>query len=70
MSKYIEEPQPDDHILTVKEFFEYCQDGLFMDGDGHGHPMKGGLINPNEWIYPSKRNSITRDVTHIAWYNK
>lgn len=70
MANYTEKPQSDDHIMTWEDFFEYCKDKLFIDYDGHAHPMKDGFIDPNIWIYPSTRNSIPEDATHVVWYNK
>lgn len=70
MSKYTEKPNRKDHIMTWESFFECCKDGMFIDYDGFGHPMKDGLIDPNVIIKPSTRNSMPTDATHIVWYNK
>lgn len=67
---YTEQIEKDDTIYTVEEFVEYCQDGLFIDYDGFGHPIKDKLINPDICIYPSKLNKIPDDATHIVWYNR
>jgi hypothetical protein len=68
---YTEKPEPRDHILTVEEFENDCAKTYLMDDDGHGHPMKDGLIDPDIVIAPSARNStIPKDATHIVWYNR
>lgn len=65
-------------LMTVKEFKECCECGGFLDYDGMGDLVKDGqIVTPKgaeglmpDWIYPSKRNTIPDDVTHILWYNK
>lgn len=66
---YNEQPDEDDDIMTVAEFIEYCKMGDLIDYDGFGSPVKDGLIG-SMTIYPSRRNDIPKDATHIVWYNR
>lgn len=56
-------------LLTVEEFVEDCETGLFMDYDGFGNPVKDGKMARDK-IYPSGLERIPDDATHIAWFNK
>ena len=68
---YTDAPDVDDHIMTIDEFKAACSSGGFIDYDGHGAPMLGGLVNPNVTIYPSTvDDDIPDGATHIVWYNR
>ena len=65
------------YLMTVAEFKKDCDQGMFIDYDGHGDLVKNGKIvtkrnqdNYPQWISPSTRHTISEDVTHILWYNK
>lgn len=65
-------------LMTVQEFNEACDSGLFVDSDGMGDlVINGGIVTPHAlsdlawpWIYPSIRDLIPANVTHVLWYNK
>ena len=59
-----------DDVYTVKEFVESCVDGSFTDYDGWGYPVKDSKANTNIHIYPSTLGHISKDATHIVWFNK
>ena len=56
-------------LMTIAEFLEHVESGLFTDDDGMGSAVKDGLRG-EEYIYPSSLDSIPPDVTHIQWFNK
>lgn len=65
------------YLMTAGDFKEACDQGMFIDYDGHGDLVKNGKIvtkrnqdNHPQWISPSNRHTIPEDVTHILWYNK
>lgn len=64
-----EHPDEDD-VYTVEEFKQFCADGMFIDYDGFGEPVKDKLADPDIWIKPSQLHLIPADATHIVWYNK
>jgi len=69
-------------IMTLEEFKECCQGGLFIDSDGTGvfatntHKVKIHCNMP--WdvkdynAYPSSvvAGDIPERATHVVWYNK
>ena len=57
-------------LMTVKDFLECCEQTLFTDYDGSGHPVKDGKMMREFNVYPSKRKDIPADATHIMWFNK
>ncbi len=63
-------PKGEDDVYTVKEFKELCEDRMFVDYYGHGHPVKDSKSDETIWIYPSELHIIPLDATHIVWYNR
>lgn len=65
------------YLMTVKEFKESCDMGVYIDYDGFGDLVKDGkIVTPLDedeiplWIKPSRHHLISADVTHILWYNR
>ena len=56
-------------LMTVEDFRGNCEGGGFIDYDGFGHPVKDGKASKQR-IYPSERNQIPKDATHIIWFNR
>jgi len=64
-------PLPDyGDLMTVADFIEACEDGCLIDYDGHGYPVKDGLMDDKLSIDPSDRDQIPADATHILWFNR
>ena len=63
-------PDDENDVYTIAEFMQKCANGLFVDYDGHGHPVKDKKEDPKIFIYPSRLDLIPKDATHICWYNK
>ena len=68
-SEYNVAPYDFGDLMTVDDFRTNVATGLFIDYDGSGHPMKGGMMS-RQAIYPSRVNEIPEDATHILWFNK
>lgn len=78
MNNWIEYvPAEDDCLMTIQEWEESCEDGLFIDYDGFGYLVnmdtKTELVGLD--IYPSMRGerqyeSIKGEYTHINWFNR
>ena len=60
-----------DHVMSLEEFIETCNDGCFIDYDGFGHYVRDGKMS-NIDIYPSdvEHKSIRKDFDTIVWFNK
>ena len=60
-----------DHVMSLEEFIETCNDGCFIDYDGFGHYVRNGKMS-NIDIYPSdvEHKSIRKDFDTIVWFNK
>jgi hypothetical protein len=67
---YGTDPLDKDDVYTIAEFKEFCEEKLFIDYDGFGHPAKGDLADTSIIIKPSALNLIPEDATHIVWYNR
>ena len=63
-------PEGEDDVYTVAEFREQCESGSFIDYDGFGYPVKGGLSDPEIVVKPSRIDLIPEDATHIVWFNR
>lgn len=63
-------PEDEDDVYTVEEFRRYCEDHMFIDYDGFGHPVRDNLADENIVIKPSWLEAIPPDATHIVWYNR
>jgi hypothetical protein len=70
---------PDDHVMTVAEYLDNVDCGLFIDDDGMGDVARDGLVSEArmgdtgwpDWIRPSDRDRfIPEDATHVVWYNR
>jgi hypothetical protein len=65
-------PIPDyGDLMTVKEFMECCEQGLFIDYDGCGYYSDGKEMS-NIKIWPSlyKKSGITAGWSHVVWFNR
>lgn len=60
----------EDDIYTTDEFRACCKQGLFIDFDGSGHPVRDNLADLNIVVKPSRLENIPPDATHIVWYNR
>lgn len=65
------------HLMTVRKFKTMSEFGSLIDSDGMGDLVKRGKIVTKtntdgwpDWIYPSQRDTIPSNITHILWYNK
>lgn len=58
-------------LMTVEDFLSAVEDGMFIDYDGSGCPVKDGMIDNDVLILPSLcPECIPPDATHIEWYNR
>lgn len=57
-------------VLSKTEFIEDVENGMFMDCDGYGYPVKGNKACRSLKIYPSRIKDIPEDVDFIIWFNK
>lgn len=65
-------------LMTLEEFQQRCQDGCFIDYDGHGSPagsesgfFEGKLcMDPNVTLHPSEYDDVPEGTTHVVWFNK
>lgn len=59
------------HTMSLKTFIFECNDGNFIDYDGHGYYVKDNKMS-NIMIIPSdiKHNSIRSDFDDMVWFNK
>lgn len=79
-ANYYQPVDPDDgEIMTVAEYLEHVKEGLLMDSDGMGAPVRDGreaLAEVDEtgwpaWLRPSDGiEKIPEDATHILWMNR
>ncbi len=72
----------EDHILTVAEWLDDVADGMFIDYDGYGEAIVWDGVSEDyviitrgpEWgdshIYPSEKDKVPPEATHINWYNR
>ncbi len=67
----IPEPIPSyGDLMTVSEFREHCESGMFIDYDGHGYPATEKQMDGGVTIRPSSRTLIPEWATHIVWFNR
>lgn len=57
-------------VLTVGEYRDACKSHSFIDYDGHGHPIKDGMMAGEVLLKPSKVRELPQDCTHVAWFNR
>lgn len=69
VSRYYGKINADNHVMTVEEFRESVEDGMFIDYDGFGYAARNGM-SANDPIYPSEVDKIPEDATHIVWFNR
>lgn len=68
-AKY-DKPTPDyGELMMVKRFRASCADGAFIDYDGHGHPVRDGMM-ADDMVFPSRYQDVPKDATHIMWFNR
>jgi len=64
--------------MTIEDFTDACEEGAFVDYDGHGQWVIGDdiLIDDFDHVHgaamPSKvlTGQIPEGATHVVWYNK
>jgi hypothetical protein len=58
-------------VMTIKDFIEAVNDGMFIDYDGSGNYVKDNKKTDIK-IYPSdvEHNSIRTEFDTIIWFNK
>jgi len=57
------------HLMTVERWKEDVRDGMLIDYDGYGYPVKDGKQS-ERGISPSQVANFPKDATHIAWANR
>jgi hypothetical protein len=69
--KLMHDIEPDDDVMSLKEFIEAVKSGLFIDFDGWGRYVKDGK-KTNIQILPSdiKYRAIRKEFDTIVWFNK
>ena len=67
---YDEEPPDYGDVIPVAKFISACKNGMFIDYDGNGEPMKDGKVDSHITIWPSTVGEIPADCTHILWFNR
>jgi len=67
----------DSMFMTIEDFTDACEEGAFVDYDGHGQWVIGDqLVGMSDVIHgaamPSKvlTGQIPEGTTHVMWYNK
>ncbi len=67
----------DGDLMTIEEWEECCEDGLFIDYDGYGHFCNAATnqLDDSVDVYPSDRGTLSYKAqrvqwTHIQWYNR
>lgn len=62
------------HIMTRETFIEACDDGVFIDYDGHGECcVQDGpefVRGTGQRVVPSTIDDMDESVTHVMWFNK
>jgi hypothetical protein len=56
---------PDAHIMTVAEWKDAVESGMFIPDDGIGFWVKDGKESTDDPF-----ETPPEDATHVAWYNK
>lgn len=58
-------------VMSLKEFLDYVDEGMFIDYDGSGNYVKDGKMSDID-IYPSdvNRGVIRKDFDTIIWFNR
>lgn len=70
LSGTYDRPVPSYGDLMTRDRWLHCvSDGLFIDYDGFGSPVKDGKMMSG-WIYPSQASQLPADATHVIWFNK
>jgi len=52
-------------LMTIQEWEEALEEGMFTTYDGTGYWVKDGKESDDE-VFSTKQE----DATHVAWYNK
>ena len=65
-------PIPDyGDLMTVQDFIDACESGLFIDYDGHGYyattdGMSSVMVRPSM----IKAGGFVTGWTHVVWFNR
>lgn len=65
-------PLPDfGSVMTVEDFYESCDSGMFDDEDGFGNYAVADKMS-NIGVAPSRilEKGIDKRFTHVVWFNK
>lgn len=71
LDTYKSEIDPEDHIMTMEEFAESCEEGGFIDYDGFGH-YSDGTYEFHKNIHPSDvtEGRYDKRFSHVIWFNR
>jgi len=56
-------------LVSLTRYKQAVKEGFLTDYDGHGHPVKDGMLHGSKNIRPSTQR-FPKGTTHILWYNK
>lgn len=54
------------HIMTIEEWNDAVESGMFITLDGSGYYCKDGKMNRNNEVF----SNPPLDATHVCWFNK
>lgn len=73
MNTYDQEVPDYCELMTKEDWIACCDCGGYVDYDGIGYLVKvvdDEARMSNTPIFPSIRNQIPEDCTHVAWFNR
>ena len=67
---YTEEIPDYGDVMTIKEWNECVECGLFTNYDGCGYFCKDGKMDRTLEVFSPKAAQTEIDATHVCWFNK
>jgi len=67
---YTEEVPDYGHVMTIEEWNEVVDYGMFINYDGFGFFCKDGKMDRNLEVFSPRAIHTATDATHVCWFNK
>lgn len=57
-------------IFTVEQWKQDVEQGLLVDYDGWGYPVKGDRVAKLKAFHPTEAAMLPADATHVLWFSR
>lgn len=57
-------------LIEIGDWLDSVKSKAFIDYDGFGYAVKDGNLLSTVRVWPSRASEISKEATHILWFNR